>query len=209
MKYFARFFTGLQQDIKAFVFWCFIFSLYRAVFIFIYHDSLHGDMIDEILTAMFLGLRLSLKTAGIIMLVGVVLATLPGVFGKKWPSAKLRFIWHGFAMVFFAICFFARIPYYEIFNSAFNMMLINGTHDDKYAILMTAIEQYQLLYRLPAAIVTGIVFAFCLLKLWQHTSNIDLMKLQHKTIVMGVIVVLLPTFWIFVRYGGRFLMQNL
>ena len=204
MKYFARFFEGLQQDIKAFVFWCFIFSLYRAVFIFIYHDSLHGDMIDEILTAMFLGLRLSLKTAGIIMLVGVVLATLPGVFGKKWPSAKLRFIWHGFAMVFFAICFFARIPYYEIFNSAFNMMLINGTHDDKYAILMTAIEQYHLLYRLPAAIVTGIVFAFCLQKLWQHTSIIDLMELQHKTIVIGIIVLLLPTFWIFVRYGGAF-----
>lgn len=33
MKYFARFFEGLQQDIKAFVFWCFIFSLYRAIFI--------------------------------------------------------------------------------------------------------------------------------------------------------------------------------
>lgn len=106
MKYFARFFEGLQQDIKAFVFWCFIFSLYRAIFIFIYHDSLHGDITGEILTAMFLGLRLSLKTAGIIMLFGTVLATLPGIISNKWPSDKLRMIWHGAAMLFFAICFF-------------------------------------------------------------------------------------------------------
>lgn len=204
MKYFARFFEGLQQDIKAFVFWCFIFSLYRAIFIFIYHDSLHGDITGEILTAMFLGLRLSLKTAGIIMLFGTVIATLPGIISNKWPSDKLRMIWHGAAMLFFAICFFARIPYYEIFNSAFNMMLVNGMHDDKYAILMTAVHQYQLLYRLPAAIVTGIVFTFFLYKFWQYTSTIDLVKLQHKKIVITIIIILLPVFWIFVRYGGAF-----
>lgn len=202
MKYFARFFEGLQQDIKAFVFWCFIFSLYRAIFIFIYHDSLHGDITGEILTAMFLGLRLSLKTAGIIMLFGTVLATLPGIISNKWPSDKLRMIWHGAAMLFFAICFFARIPYYEIFNSAFNMMLVNGMHDDKYAILMTAVHQYQLLYRLPAAIVTGIVFTFFLYKFWQYTSTIDLVKLQHKKIVICVVIMLSPVLWIFVRYGG-------
>lgn len=204
MKYFARFFEGLQQDIKAFVFWCFIFSLYRAIFIFIYHDSLHGDITGEILKAMFLGLRLSLKTAGIIMLFGTVLATLPRIISNKWPSDKLRMIWHGAAMIFFAICFFARIPYYEIFNSAFNMMLVNGMHDDKYAILMTAVHQYQLLYRLPAAIVTGIVFAFFLYKFWKYTSTIDLVKLQHKKIVITIFIILLPIFWIFVRYGGAF-----
>ncbi len=34
-----------------------------------------------------------------------------------------------------------RIPYYKIFNAAFNMMLINGAHDDTYAIFVTAVKE--------------------------------------------------------------------
>lgn len=75
------------------MFFVFYFSLYRGIFI--YHDSLHGNITVEILTAMFLGLRLSLKIAGIIMLFGTVLTTLQGIICNKRPSDKLRMSWHG------------------------------------------------------------------------------------------------------------------
>ena len=204
MKYFSRFFYGLQQDFKAFLYWCLVFSVFRAIFILCYVEQLQGDTFSEVLASMWLGLRLSLKTAGIIMLISAVAATLPGTLSKKWPSAKLRLLWHGCAAIFFSICFFARIPYYKIFNSAFNMMLINGAHDDKYAIFMTAVEQYQLLYRLPAALITGLLIVCILKKLWEHTVTVNFFDFRHKRIAMLLVIIGLPVFWIFVRYGGAF-----
>lgn len=204
MKYFSRFFYGLQQDFKAFLYWCLVFSVFRAIFILCYVEQLQGDTFSEVLASMWLGLRLSLKTAGIIMLISAVAATLPGTLSKKWPSAKLRLLWHGCAAIFFSICFFARIPYYKIFNSAFNMMLINGAHDDKYAIFMTAVEQYQLLYRLPAALITGLLIVCILKKLWEHTATVNFFDFRHKRIAMLLVIIGLPVFWIFVRYGGAF-----
>lgn len=105
MKYFSRFFYGLQQDFKAFLYWCLVFSVFRAIFILCYVEQLQGDTFSEVFVSMWLGLRLSLKTAGIIMLISAVAATLPGTLSKKWPSAKLRLLWHGCAAIFFSICF--------------------------------------------------------------------------------------------------------
>ncbi len=204
MKYFARFFSDLQQDLKAFIFWCLIFSFFRAIFIAIYHTQLSDAASGEILVAMLLGLRLSLKTCGIIMLVGVAAATMPHTVSKKWPSDKIRLCWHSIALMFFTVCFFVRIPYYDIFNSGFNMMLINGMHDDIYAILITAIEEYQLLYRLPVALLTGGILIWLLKNFLQHTGIIDLTQQRYGKVWAAIIITLLPVFWIFIRYGGAF-----
>ena len=137
MRLFARFFDNLQQDLKAFLYWCLAFTIFRMVFIWLYSGQLNGNYAD-VPMALFLGLRLSLKTAGILGLIGFALASLPNIFFKEWPANKIRNVWHGLALVFFSICFMARIPYYKIFNAAFNMMLINGAYDDIKAILLTA-----------------------------------------------------------------------
>ncbi len=76
MLRFQNFLISIQQDIKAFLLWCLLFTVFRAVFIAIYASQLTGGM-EDVLTAMFLGLRLSLKTAGWISMVGFILATLP------------------------------------------------------------------------------------------------------------------------------------
>ena len=170
MQYFARFFENIQQDLRAFVYWCLVFTVFRVAFIWIYSGQLNGNYTD-VPMALFLGARLSLKTAGIICLVGFVLASLPNIIIKKWPAAKLRNIWHGLALVVFSICFMARIPYYKIFNAAFNMMLINGVHDDIKAIVVTAIEEYQLLWRLPAAVLLGLVLSYILCLFLRKTTE--------------------------------------
>lgn len=78
MKRFARFFENLQQDFKIFAYWCLVFLFFRMIFIYVYSSQLDGDF-SEVLKALWLGLRLSLKTAGIISLLGFVLATLPNI----------------------------------------------------------------------------------------------------------------------------------
>lgn len=43
-------------------------------------------------------------------------------------------------------------------------MLINGMYDDISAIIDTAVNEYSLLWRLPAAIICGIILAWILCK---------------------------------------------
>lgn len=203
MKRFGVFFENLQTDLKAFAYWCLIFSLFRAIFIFIYYSQISSIEFSEVLSAMWLGLRMSLKTSGIIVLIGALFATMPVTCYLKYPAQKVRLIWHSMALVFFTILFFARIPYYKIFNSGFNSMLINGMYDDKYAILMTAINEYQLYYRLPAAIIAGFLLAYFLKKVLQ-TPVLKFQAINHKKIVAVLTVILIPVFWIFVRFGGAF-----
>lgn len=203
MDRFARFFEGFQQDLKAYVYWCVVFTIYRFAFIAIYSSQIEGLFTADVLQSMWLGLRLSLKTAGILVLFGGVLATLPSVVFKNWQAEKIRYVWHCLATIVFAILFFARMPYYQIFNAGFNMMIINGMHDDKYAILMTAINEYQMLWRLPAAILVGIALAY-ILKCVFKTPVIKFADMKCKKIAAVCAVLLVPFLWVFARYGGAF-----
>lgn len=207
MNSYARFFENLQQDLKSFIYWCLVFTVFRIAFIAIYSGQLNGDYSD-IPMALLLGLRLSLKTAGMIALIGFVFATLPKIVVKNWPSDKLRFCWHVVTLVFFALCFMTRIPYYKIFNAAFNMMLINGAHDDIYAIFVTAVKEYQLLWRFPLALLLGAVLAYGL-KLWlKKVTTVEFATVQHKKMLMALTLPVLAFLWIFVRFGGAFTYSN-
>ena len=117
MERFGRFFEGLQQDLKAFVYWCVVFTIFRFAFIVIYNSQIEGLFTADVLQALWLGLRMSLKTTGILVLIGAVFATLPSVVFKSWQADKIRCVWHSLALIFFSILFFARIPYYQIFNN--------------------------------------------------------------------------------------------
>ena len=203
MDRFARFFEGFQQDLKAYVYWCVVFAVFRFAFISIYSSQIEGLFTADVFQSMWLGLRLSLKTAGILVLFGGVLATLPSIVFKNWQAEKIRCVWNSFATVVFAILFFARIPYYQIFNAGFNMMIINGMHDDKYAILMTAINEYQMLWRLPAAILVGIALAY-VLKCVFKTPIIKFVDVKCKKVAAVCVVLLVPFLWVFARYGGAF-----
>ena len=92
MQYFARFFENIQQDLKAFVYWCLVFTVFRVAFIWIYSGQLNGNYAD-VPMALFLGARLSLKTAGIICLVGFVLASLPNIIIKIVPLSGSHVVW--------------------------------------------------------------------------------------------------------------------
>ena len=204
MQNFGRFFNEFQKDLKAFVFWCVLFSVFRVIFIICYNSQIVEAKTEDILMSLWLGFRLSLKTAGIITLISVLCATLPKAFYKKWAADKVRLITHSVMIIFFTILFFARIPYYKIFNSGFNMMLINGVHDDINAIIMTGINEYQLLWRLPAAIIVGIIICYLLKIYWKYLPNIDFNNFKHTKRIALLTVLFIPAFWVFVRFGGSF-----
>lgn len=199
------FFKNLQQEMKLFLFFTVLFMLFRIAFIGIYSYQLGDGSYSEIVLCLWYGLRLSLKTTGIIILISAVFATLPQLFFIKWPSDLLRKVISSSVVLLFTLLFFARIPYYKIFNSGFNIMLINGMYDDISAIVDTAVNEYQLLWRLPAAIICGIILAWILCKfLDTRTYVIKVASKTRRWLYSLGIIIFLTIFWIFVRFGGAF-----
>mgnify|MGYP004440859327 CR=1 FL=1 len=84
------------------------------------------------------------------------------------------------------------------------MMLINGAHDDIYAILVTAVKEYQLLWRFPLALVLGIALAYGL-RIWlRNLPGKSFEVVQHKKLVIALTLPVLAVLCVFVRYGGAF-----
>lgn len=205
MERFGLFFKNLQQDLKTFAYFTVMFTAFRIIFIAIYSNQINHPSIQEILLCLWLGLRVSLKTTGIIVLVTAIFSTLPQLFYTRWPADLLRKVVAAIAVFSFTVLFFARIPYYKIFNSGFNIMLINGMYDDISAIITTAIEEYQLLWRLPAAVVCGLILAWLLCRyLDLKTYKIEVLNRKKRCLYSVVTAVFLIVFFIFVRYGGAF-----
>ena len=155
---------GVQQELKAFLFFSILFTLFRIVFLIIFQSQLDTTTMDSILMSLWLGFRLSLKTVGSIVLVSLLFATLPSIVWPKWKAQGVRKVWYGFVTIFFTLLFMGRIPFYTIFNSSYNAMLINGKHDDIHAIINTAINEYHGIPYLIGGIVLSIIFTWLLVK---------------------------------------------
>ncbi len=205
MQRFQIFWHNLQQDLKVFLYFIILFSVFRLAFMGIFNTYLASCSWQDIFLCLWYGFRLSLKTAGIVMLIGAVFATIPQLIFLKWPAECIRKICSAAAVIVFTIAFFARIPYFEIFNSGFNIMLINGAHDDWGAIINTAVNEYGLLWRLPLALLSAGFLVWLLFKILEMQTRLAQIAGRKKLwIAILRIVIVLPIFFVFVRYGGAF-----
>lgn len=205
MQRFQIFWHNLQQDLKIFLYFIILFSVFRLAFMGIFHTYLASCSWQDIFLCLWYGFRLSLKTAGILMLIGAVFATIPQLIFLKWPADCIRKICGAVSVIVFTIAFFARIPYFEIFNSGFNIMLINGANDDWGAIVNTAVNEYGLLWRLPLAFLAAGILVWLLFKLLKvQTRPAQISESKKLWIAILRIVIVLPIFFVFVRYGGAF-----
>lgn len=205
MQRFQTFWHNLQQDLKIFLYFIILFSVFRLAFMGIFNTYLASCPWQDIFLCLWYGFRLSLKTAGFIAIIGAAFATVPQLILAKWPAEVIRKFWGAIAVVVFTVAFFARIPYFEIFNSGFNIMLINGANDDWGAIVNTAVNEYGLLWRLPLALAAAGLLVWMLLKLLKiKTRPVQIAGRKKLWIAVVRIAIVLPIFFAFVRYGGAF-----
>ncbi|MDR3163349.1 MAG: LTA synthase family protein [Helicobacteraceae bacterium] len=203
MERFNLFFRNIQQELKVFFFLLLLLSVFRAAFIYIYSSQLEDNSGADIFWAMWYGFRLSMKTAGFVIIPCFVFITLPTLFFPNYRSETIRRRWYGFAVVFFTCCFFIRIPYYEIFGSAFNLMLINGMRDDILAIVQTAVKEYGAVYRTAGAVFVSIVLIkvlFIILRI--KTLSINIRSTMALTVYSVGLTCFVMFFAYFVRYAG-------
>ena len=197
-----RFLKSIQQDAKLFLYIYLLLMLFRIAFLAIYAGQMGSAGVGDILTALWLGARISLKTTAFLVAFPFLFATIPYAFYSKWPVAGIRKVLGSVEISLMTFLFMARIPYYEIFHQGFNIMLFNGMKDDKWAIFDTAVQQYALWPRLLGACVLMVAFVWLWLHVVQRT-NVWSPKRHVRLWVLGA-VVCLPIFAIFCRFGGAF-----
>jgi len=201
MLFVDRFFREVQQDLKIFIFFNLLFTIFRIIFLAFFNEQLTTVAPGDILLCLWYGLRLSLKLSGGIMAIGFLVCSLPYIVWSKWPEKLLHIIWGSFAILIFTFLFVARLPYYQIFNYGYNMMLLNGAKDDWHAIFQTAQEEYHLWANLGIVVVAALLFSFILYKILQAPVC---QPTSHKGAKAVVVLVLTPVFFLFVRFGGGY-----
>ena len=219
MNRWQRLFEGIKTEIMAFLFFSVLLTIFRVVFLWIFQSQLATVPIEEILKSLWFGFRLSLKTVGIICLFGFILGTLVQIFVPKWPSLRLKQIIYSIATILLTFLFLGRIPFYKIFNSSYNMMLINGKHDDIGAIVNTAINEYNAFFYIICAIVISVILTEFLLKVLSTSTKkysinkvistkwYPKTKLAQWITGIGLLIVFSLIFVVF-RFGGALSYTN-
>jgi phosphoglycerol transferase MdoB-like AlkP superfamily enzyme len=147
--------------------------LFRVLFLVIFNTKLDGKSESDIFQTIWYGFRLSLKTAGGLTLIGLILGT---IFGKR-----LRLYYGYLATIILSFAFMGRIPYYEIYSSAYNLMIYNGAADDAFAMYKTAVEQYQLWPRIVGAIILSFLLCFCLKLILSKSLKNRVLTLKRRS----------------------------
>ena len=164
MNRWQRLFEGIRTEIKVFIFFSALLTAFRIVFLAVFQSQLASVTMENILTSLWLGFRLSLKTVGSLCLLGFLGGTLVHTFVPKWPSLRIKQVIYSIATILLTFLFLGRIPFYKIFNSSYNAMLINGKNDDIGAIVNTAINEYNALMYIIGAVVLSAALCWFLVR---------------------------------------------
>lgn len=199
------FFVELQQAVKLFLFIIAVFCLFRIAFILWMHSFLSEAVNGrDIGAALYYGFRISLKSAGLLVLPSFLCCLALSFFMRGTHLARLRFYVGALYVVALSFLFQARIPYYQEFRMAFNQLLFNTVHDDVSAIVYTVTVQYNLPLRVLLALVTAALLCK-LLRRWLSVKPFVFPKLPkwYYNIVLRVaLLVCVYYLTIFIRFGG-------
>ncbi len=203
-----RFFANMQQDLKVFTFLLIIICFYRAYFMGAMSDAMAPNTsMGEVLLALWLGFRLSLKSAGAMALLGFVFCSLPELVFPRLQLARLR-LWMAVAgSGLLAVLFQARFPYYEVFHATFGKEVVQGLHDDMQAIFSTMVESYALPLRFFLAIVLTAASYFLLRRLLR-AGTLPLPHWLNRRAAGAGLFVFFPIFFLFIRFGGSFTYEH-
>ena len=201
MKFLKKFFDGIQRDLRLFFFVLILLEVYRGLFILLmsnYLGETSGAM--QILSAMFAGLRLSLKTAGAVTLISFVLVTIIGL------RSRLRLVIGIIASLIFSLLFMLRFPYYRAFQSTFGLEVVQGLHDDIWSIIVTMFQEYGFAWRFFVAIILTLLCIAALSRLLiLKTFPMPELDGTLKKIGFSLLTVAgIFLFGMFVRFGGSF-----
>ncbi len=203
MKFLKRFFDGIQRDLRLFLFVLILLEIYRGLFMWLMSSYMSAESgAAQIATALFAGLRLSLKTAGAVTLIPFVLCSIGGL------SSRIRLGVGIFSSLMFSLLFMLRFPYYRTFQSTYGLEVVQGLHDDFWSIIVTMVQEYGILWRTLVALLLMIICIAALSRLLLiKTFPLPESVMFDKKKTAGFSAALIAgifLFGLFVRFGGSF-----
>jgi len=205
---FNKFFENLQKDGRTYLFFLLLLCLYRVYFMYYMREFMGADTAaSDVLAALWTGLRISLKSAGIMVLLGFLSATVVNLLLPKVNTDRVRLVLGTFFILVLSILFQARFPYYREFRMTFNQQVMHGMQDDVQALFVTMVQQYNLPLRLLGALVLTWAF-YRLFKYFVLTAKMARLprfgSIAGRYLFEGSLIIMLPVFMLFMRFGGSF-----
>jgi len=141
-----------ERGLRVFFYLLAVLSLFRVLFLCGMTDYLQPQTgLQDIVPALWLGLRLSMQTAGLLALPVWLIGELSGLCSEKMRFWSYR-IMGGTELALLAIAFVGRFPYYRQFHTGYNQALFNTVHDDMWALLVSLVQEFNLPLRLAGAL---------------------------------------------------------
>ena len=194
---------NLAQDFKLIVFTWIYLNVLRLISI-AGMKSYAGDIgVSDIMLALGYGARMSLKTAGILMLFSFVFATLPN-FLRSRTDNRLRLY---LAAVYFFITnflFVAGFFYYKEFHTNFNEIMFNALNDDVTALFYTFIQQYHLIEGTIGVAILTFAVIYILRRFLNRTWLQKSLSCGGKWYFRVGVIVFTLVFALFTRFGASF-----
>jgi len=160
----------LYRGLKIFLYYLSVLSVCRLVFCLCLREYwAAASGLDELYTVLSLGTRLSIQTAGVLMLVTAVPSGLMRLVSPEW-GRRLELVLSGAVLTVSSVLFIASFPYYRQFHSRFNQLVFNAGNDDMYALLVSLVQEFNLPVRLAGALLLAFVLWRLLQMLleWRH-----------------------------------------
>ena len=196
-----NFWEGIQKDFRLFIFILILLEIYRAAFIWVMSDYISEDSTSaQISAALWIGLRLSLKTAGFITTISFVFVT---IFGLK---NRVRVLIGIISSLMFSILFMARFPYYREYNATFGIEVVRGMDESFLSLMSMIVQEYGFIWRFPTALLLTIICTAILsrLLLIKTVALPDFKNFFSKFIFSTALLIFIAVFGVFVRFGGSF-----
>lgn len=146
------FFDGWRLGLLLYLFFWLLLALFRVLFIVGMTEYLtSGVAMADIFSALWQGMKLSMKTAGLL----TIMVWLP-TFLLTPLSHRIGTLWRcmasGALLFLLSLLFVARFPYYRQFHSGYHQLLFNTLNDDVYALFVSLVQEFYLPVRLSAAL---------------------------------------------------------
>ena len=171
----------LERGLMMFAFFLLMFSLGRVFFIAALSDYMGDVDLMEILSALWIGLRLSCQTSGILTLI----ILMPSMVSKI--AAKVTAV---IVFVTTSVLYIAAFPFYRQFHSNFNQVIFNAVNDDVYALMVTLIDEFNL----PLRLLMALILSMILYKIWIKCLQVQLKVHSLIVIVLTYLTVNLTIF---------------
>lgn len=198
------FFDGWRMGLLLYLFFWLLLAVFRVLFLLGMTEYLtSGVVMADIFSALWQGMRLSMKTAGLLTLLvwlpTFLLTPLSRRIGTLW--------WHlsgGTLLFFLSLLFVARFPYYRQFHSGYHQLLFNTLNDDVYALFVSLVQEFYLPVRLSAALLLAyglyrLMEAFIAARFpWDAAGASDAGGWTKRVLLFGIAAVVWRLSW----FGG-------